>query len=98
MTNKDKFVEVFGVVPDAEVSVLDCPPCGVECEWQDDLYGDCHCEDWWLREYKEPNGAHWIKQGGNRRDGYEYECSVCKKHSFVKSKFCPSCGVKMEGV
>ena len=54
MTNKEKFIEVFGVIPDAEVSVLDCPPCGVECEWQDDLYGDCHCEDWWLREYKEP--------------------------------------------
>lgn len=99
MTNKDKFIEVFGFEPDTETMIPVCPPRGVECPFMDDgIYSECHCELWWGREYKEPNGAHWIKQGGNRRDGYEYECSVCKKHSFTKSRFCPSCGVKMEGV
>lgn len=78
MTNKDKFIEVFGVVPDADVSVLDCPPNGIECEWQDGIYGECHCEGWWLREYKAPDGKDaYIK-------GYE---------DGVKSvNICPHCG------
>lgn len=53
MTNKDKFIEVFGFEPDTETMLPVCPPRGVECPFMDDgIYSECHCELWWGREYK----------------------------------------------
>lgn len=53
MTNKDKFIEVFGFEPDTETMIPVCPPRGVECPFMDDgIYSECHCELWWGREYK----------------------------------------------
>lgn len=66
MTNKDKFIEVFGFEPDTETMIPVCPPRGVECPFMDDgIYSECHCELWWGREYKAPD---------NRK------CEACKHH------------------
>lgn len=57
MTNKDKFIEVFGFEPDTETKLPICTPRGVECPFMDDgIYSECHCELWWGREYKAPDG------------------------------------------
>ena len=66
MTNKDKFIEVFGFEPDTETKLPICTPRGVECPFMDDgIYSECHCELWWGREYKAPD---------NRK------CGACKHH------------------
>ena len=66
MTNKDKFIEVFGFEPDTETMLPVWPPRGVECPFMDDgIYSECHCELWWGREYKAPD---------NRK------CEACKHH------------------
>ena len=58
MTNKDKFIEVFGFEPDTETMIPVCPPRGVECPFMDDgIYSECHCELWWGREYKPESGG-----------------------------------------
>lgn len=79
MNNAEKFKEVFGFMPDTETMIPICPPRGVECPFMDDgIYSECHCELWWGREYKAPDGKDaYIK-------GYE---------DGVKSvNICPHCG------
>ena len=51
MTNAEKFKEVFGVEPDEESMVIECPEGGGGCEYQWAM-GRCHCEEWWQEEYK----------------------------------------------
>lgn len=54
MTNAEKFEEVFGVRPDVEMMVLDCPTIlQSECQYREDVDMVCHCEKWWDEEYKE---------------------------------------------
>ena len=54
MTNAEKFEEVFGVRPDIETMVLDCPTIlQSECQYKEDEDMFCHCEKWWDEEYKE---------------------------------------------
>ena len=98
MTNKDKFIEVFGFEPDTETMIPVCPPRGVECPFMDDgIYSECHCELWWSREYKEPKTGHWINTA-NPRMSDNIVCSECGYDSIADFKFCPCCGAKMEGV
>jgi len=52
MTNAEKFKEVFGVEPDEESMAIACPIDGRSCKYQSEM-GSCHCEAWWLDEYKE---------------------------------------------
>ena len=54
MTNAEKFEEMFGVRPDIETMVLDCPTIlQSECQYKEDEDMFCHCEKWWDEEYKE---------------------------------------------
>lgn len=44
--------------------------------------------------------GHWIKVCvtlANNQNGHltEWECSECKEHQLIKSKFCPECGADM---
>ena len=55
MTNAEKFEEVFGVKPDTESMVIDCPsevkePCSSGCKYYED--SGCHCDAWWHEKYK----------------------------------------------
>ena len=54
MTNEEKFIEVFGVKPDTNTFVLECPDD--ECNYFDSEenhnVNSCHCNDWWKEEYK----------------------------------------------
>ena len=48
MTNAEKFEEVFGIKPDIESMVIDCPKIPPrECKYWEDA--GCHCEMWWRR-------------------------------------------------
>lgn len=51
MTNAEKFEEVFGIKPDMESLVIDCP----KVPSRDCIYWKigCHCELWWYEKYKE---------------------------------------------
>lgn len=52
MTNAEKFEEVFGIKPDIEAMVIDCPKVPpVDCKYWEDA--GCHCEMWWREKYKE---------------------------------------------
>lgn len=57
MTNAEKFEEVFGIKPDTEFAVLDCPYELAEkwnkCKYYEELDGGCHCETWWNEQYRE---------------------------------------------
>ena len=53
MTNKEKFTEVFGYIPDCG----SCNPVNCDmCEWADECPSSrvSPCTDWWKMEYKEP--------------------------------------------
>lgn len=54
MTNAEKFKEVFGREPDTESMAIACPlgSSWGGCEYQSEM-GSCHCDAWWLDEYKE---------------------------------------------
>lgn len=51
MTNAEKFEEVFGIKPDIESMVIDCPKSSMDCKYWEDA--GCHCEMWWREKYKE---------------------------------------------
>ncbi len=97
MTNKDKFIEVFGFEPDTETMIPVCPPRGVECPFMDDgIYSECHCELWWGREYKEPKTGEWIEHFDE--SGKWYECDQCHTDWGGAVNYCPNCGADMRGV
>ena len=52
MTNAQKFEEVFGIKPDIESMVINCPKTIIrDCKYFMD--SGCHCEAWWHEKYKE---------------------------------------------
>lgn len=55
MTNAEKFEEVFGIKPDIESMVIECPKI-LECKYCED--SGCHCEMWWREKYKEKSNAN----------------------------------------
>ena len=50
MTNAEKFENTFGIKPDTEFGILNCPED--QCPYYEELDGGCHCETWWNEEYK----------------------------------------------
>ena len=56
MTNAEVFEKVFGIKPDTEFSVVECPfeYGNSECKYYEELDGGCRCELWWQEEYKPP--------------------------------------------
>ena len=55
MTNAEKFEEVFGVKPDTDALVLDCPSNNMYmiemCPYYDLYTRQCHCDEWWYQTY-----------------------------------------------
>lgn len=57
MTNAEKFEQVFGIKPDTETMVIDCPyeetNSWSKCPYYEELDGGCRCDTWWNEKYKE---------------------------------------------
>lgn len=50
MTNKEKFIEVFGVEPDDDTCPLFCITAGNNCPYEG---SNCYYGRWWKEEYEE---------------------------------------------
>ena len=68
MTNKEKFIEVFKVIPDTTFFNLECANSmgSIECKncSHYNLYR-CNCSDWWNEEYKSLKNKELIISSNN---------------------------------
>ena len=55
------------------------------------------CKNCPITTEKAPKRGRWTNKCGNRKDGYEWTCSECKKIVFYTTDFCPHCGAIMNG-
>ena len=55
-------------------------------------------EKYKIREVEEGGKAKWVVDGGKMIIVMKYKCSKCGTRSGERTRYCPFCGARMEGV
>lgn len=86
MTNREKYIEVFGIEPNTGAcSWNSCDTCPIHT-------AGLGCDDkseWWGYEWKSPNVAYWNKLPTG------FKCSNCETVVAEECDTCPECGKRM---